>query len=541
MSDPTPHPAPPDLLVCRTITKRFGPTTALDNVSVSFRAGEVHALMGENGAGKSTLGKAIAGLHKPDEGTIAILRPDGSGGAGYHELRAGSIDDAFDHGIRIVHQELAQCPNLTVAENLCLHDIPRTRLGTVDFDAMARKAQHLLSKLEPGIDVRAPLGDLPPGHRQIVQIAASLDDGGNGNGKTDVVPSSHAARVIVFDEPTSSLSIAEVERLLKIVRQLAASGITVIYVSHRMGEIFGVCDRVTVLRDGKFVATNPVRRDGMDPSTPGVNEAQLVEQMIGRKLDLQSKRVVAADSGGGGGVQALLEVRDLSCPGKIENVSLSVRPGEILGVGGLVGSGRSELLDSIFGLEFSSGAVRVAGREIPPRSPRAMIGAGVGYVPEDRKLQGLFFELGIDENIAAPQMPRLARMLGLRNFAAERSLVAERLESFRVKAAGPTYPPGSLSGGNQQKLLIARWMGRDTKVLLLDEPTRGIDVGTKVEIYKLIRAAADKGLGVLLVSSEMPELLALSDRIVVMNNGRLRGELTGDQMTQTNILKLATQ
>jgi ABC-type sugar transport system ATPase subunit len=517
----------PDLLVCRGVTKRFGPTTALDGVSVAFRAGEVHALMGENGAGKSTLGKAIAGLHRPDEGTISILRADGGG---YHELRPGSIDDAFAHGVRIVHQELAQCPNLSVAENLCLHDMPRTRLGTVDSAAMVRRAERLLAKLEPGIDVRAPLGSLAPGHRQIVQIAASLDDEGDGHGSS--------ARVIVFDEPTSSLSIAEVERLLQIVRQLAAGGITVIYVSHRMGEIFSVCDRVTVLRDGKFVAINPVRREGSQDGTPGVNEAQLVEQMIGRKLDIQAARAPSAERNR---AQPLLEVRGLTSPGKIEGVSLGVRPGEILGVGGLVGSGRSELLDAVFGLDFATGEVKVGRRTVPPRSPRAMIAAGVGYVPEDRKLQGLFFELGIDENIAVPQMPRLARALGLRNFGAERSLVGERMGALRVKAAGPGAPPGSLSGGNQQKLLIARWLGRDTKVLLLDEPTRGIDVGTKVEIYRLIREAADKGLAVLLVSSEMPELLALSDRVVVMAGGRLTGELAGDAMTQANILKLATQ
>ncbi|MBL8990144.1 MAG: sugar ABC transporter ATP-binding protein [Phycisphaerae bacterium] len=500
-----------DLLVVRGITKRFGPTLALDNVSVAFRAGEVHALMGENGAGKSTLGKTIAGLHRPDAGTVTI--------AG-RTLAPGSIDDAFGAGVRIVHQELAQCPNLSVAENLCLHDMP-SRFGLVERRAMCARAERLLAGLEPSIDVRAPLGSLSPGRRQIVQIASALDD------RSDAGEHGHGARVIVFDEPTSSLAVAEVQRLLAIVRQLAASGITVLYVSHRMGEIFEVCDRVTVLRDGRYIATSDVR---------SIDEPTLVEQMIGRRLEHASHR--AAESQGARPV--LLEASGIDSPGLLRGVSLAVRAGEVLGVGGLVGSGRSELLDALFGLDRrATGAVAVAGLPVPMRRPRAMIEAGVGYVPEDRKLQGLFFLLGIDENIAVPAMPRLATA-GLRAMAAERRYVAERLEAFRVKTASPASLPNELSGGNQQKLLIARWMGRDTRVLLLDEPTRGIDVGTKSEIYRAVRAAAQAGAAVLLVSSEMPELLALSDRIVVMRDGAISGELAGDAMTQANILRLAT-
>ena len=493
------------------VSKRFGPTQALDRVSVAMRAGEVHALMGENGAGKSTLGKIIAGVYRQDDGSVTL---------GGRRLVAGSLADAYDAGVRLVHQELAQCPNLTVAENLCLHDLPRNRFGFIDRRAMVRRASALLERIEPGIDPRAPLGSLSPGHRQIVQIAGALDE-------ERAASSAHRARVIVFDEPTSSLSIAETERLLRIVRQLAAGGITAIYVSHRMGEIFASCDRVTVLRDGRFVATSRVA---------DISESELVRQMIGRTLDASTRAPAPASAG----EAPRLEARSIDSPGKLHAVSIRVAPGEVLGIGGLVGSGRSELLDALFGLDpGAAGDVLIDGRPVR-RSARAMMGAGVGYVPEDRRLQGLFFQLGLDENITLPAMPALSRA-GIRDRRAERRLVNERMQALQVRAASPRALPGSLSGGNQQKLLIARWMGRGTRVLLLDEPTRGIDVGTKAEIYRLIRAAAEAGTAVVLVSSEMPEFLLLSNRIAVLCDGRLTGELTGDSMTQENILRLATQ
>ncbi|MFI4871141.1 MAG: sugar ABC transporter ATP-binding protein [Phycisphaerales bacterium JB061] len=514
------------------VSKRFGITQALSDVSVSFCAGEVHALMGENGAGKSTLGKAIAGLHKPDTGRIIL---DGK------ELKLGSIDDAFEAGVRIVHQELAQCPNLSVAENLCLHDMPCRKLGTVDFDEMVRRAEALVHRLDPSIDVRRPLGGLSPGKRQICQIAAALEDGAERGGSSP--------RVIVFDEPTSSLSIAEADRLGEIVRELAAQGLTIIYVSHRMGEIFSCCDRVSVLRDGKFVATNEVK---------GLDEATLVEQMIGRRVVTPTGKVQAE----GGEAQALqavsglegdhpqagrvvLRASSISSPGKVKGVSLEVRAGEVLGIGGLVGAGRSELLAAIFGLDpNATGQIELEGKTLALGDVRSSIREGMGLVPEDRRHEGLFFQLGVDENIVAPRMPLLANRrfpFGLRRQCDENDVVAEKIKTFRVKTATTKSSPGELSGGNQQKLLIARWMGRETKVLLLDEPTRGIDVGTKVEVYKLIREAVDKGLAVVLVSSEMPELLALSDRIMVLADGVCTGTLEGDDMTQTNVLTLATQ
>ena len=514
-------PAADDVLIrAQGISKRFGITQALDQVTVEFRRGEVHALMGENGAGKSTLGKTIAGLHRQDAGTVSV---------GGHVLTPGDIDEAFAKGIRLVHQELAQCPNLSVAENLCLHDLPVTSFGLVDRRRTNERAARLVHALDPGIDVTAPLGGLSPGRRQICQIAAALD--------MEAAKGGHPPTCIVLDEPTSSLSVAEADRLLALTRQLASRGLTIVYVSHRMGEIFQVCDRVTVLRDGKFVATNVVKE---------IDEPTLVEQMIGRRIQTagagefrgrpaEAERAVA------------LEVRGLSSPGRLRDVSLSVKAGEIVGIGGLVGSGRSELLNAIFGLDpASKGQVLLSGTPLDRSSPRQAIRSGMGYVPEDRRNQGLFFQLGVDENILMPVMPELAGPLGIRRGGAERSLVAGRIVDFKVKTASPWALPNSLSGGNQQKLLIARWMSPDTKVLLLDEPTRGIDVGTKNEVYRLVRAAADRGAAVLLVSSEMPELLAMSDRVLVMCAGRLTGELPGSvihgdaKKAQEEILRLAT-
>jgi ABC-type sugar transport system ATPase subunit len=528
---------PDAFLTARNISKRFGITQALDDVSVAFVKGEVHALMGENGAGKSTLGKAIAGLHRPDSGEVVI---DG------RVLKPGDLDDAFDAGVRLVHQELAQCPNLSVAENLCLHDIPASRPpvvsgvlgGLVNFRAMRDRAARLVHALDKSIDIDAPLGGLSPGRRQICQIAAALDDGSDGLGKAAKSKSGGKPKVIVLDEPTSSLSVAEADRLMEIVRDLAGQGITIIYVSHRMGEIFKCCDRVTVLRDGKFVATNVTKQ---------IDEPTLVEQMIGRRIE--TARHGEFGGGANGDAPVVLDVREVSSPGKLENISLQVRKGEVLGLGGLVGAGRSELLSAIFGLDpKASGEVRVGGAIVDrsnPSAPTGPIAMKVGYVPEDRRNQGLFFLMGVGENMILPFMRSLAAnvagLAGVRGLAGEKQMVAEKFSEFRVKAAGPASLPGELSGGNQPKLLIARWMGRDTKVLLLDEPTRGIDVGTKNEIYKLIRAFAERGGAVLLVSSEMPELLALSDRICVLCEGRMTGELRGSEMTQAGILTLATK
>jgi ABC-type sugar transport system ATPase subunit len=422
-----------------------------------------------------------------------------------------------------VHQELAQCPNLSVAENLCLHDVPRTALGLVDFRAMRDRAARLVHALDTSIDVQAPLGLLSPGRRQICQIAAALDEQSKA-GKP---------KVIVLDEPTSSLSVAEADRLLDIVRRLASDGITIIYVSHRMGEIFQVCDRVTVLRDGKFVATNVVKE---------IDEPTLVQQMIGRRIETARNREFGSPltSSQRALQPVMLDVRNVTSS-RLRSVSLQLRKGEVVGLGGLVGCGRSELLSAIFGLDDSAtGTVKVDGQTIDISSPDAAIAAKVGFVPEDRRNQGLFFLMGVGENMILPFMQTLANTLGIRSLSNEKGVIDGKIKGFQVKTASPAHSPGTLSGGNQQKLLIARWLSNDTKVILLDEPTRGIDVGTKNEVYRLVREAANKGLSVLLVSSEMPELLALSDRVLVMCDGRLTAELQGEEMTQENILRFAT-
>jgi rhamnose transport system ATP-binding protein len=320
---------------------------------------------------------------------------------------------------------------------------------------------------------------------------------------------------------------------MAIARNLASQGITIIYVSHRMGEIFACCDRVTVLRDGKFVATNIVKE---------IDEPTLVEQMIGRRIETAKARQFAGNASTSAvGTAPMLEVRNISSTGKLHNISLHVRAGEVVGIGGLVGAGRSELLSAIFGLDANAqGEVLVNGTLVNLASPQGAIDAKIGFVPEDRRNQGLFFLMGVGENMVLPFMRQLAAAMGLRGLASENRTIAEKITEFRVKTASPASLPGELSGGNQQKLLIARWLGKDTKVLLLDEPTRGIDVGTKNEVYRLVREASQRGLAVLLVSSEMPELLALSDRVLVMCSGRITGELIGDNMTQANILRLAT-
>jgi ABC-type sugar transport system ATPase subunit len=481
------------------ISKRFPGVQALTDVSLEIAAGSVHALCGENGAGKSTLGKILAGLHSPDRGTLFVLG---------REVRFASPRDALSAGVAMVHQELAFCDNLSVAENLCLGSMP-SRRGLVDNAEMVRRASALLAETGTTLDVRGRFGDLAIGHRQMVQIAAAVGGG---------------ARIIVFDEPTSSLSQVEAERLYALIRRLKARGVTCIYVSHRMPEIFALCDAVSVLRDGGHVATR---------ATAGLSEAELVEMMIGRPLAEYFPPHEAPVLG-----DELLRAEKLTSPGKFEGVSLTLRAGEIVGLAGLQGAGRSEVACALFGLEsITSGEIYLRGVRVRIDAPQRAISYGIGLVPEDRKLQGLVLSASVLHNTSLPTLKRLSRMTWIFQ-AKERRQARDLFERLRVRAPGLDSVVAGLSGGNQQKVVLAKWLAARPSILILDEPTRGVDVGAKAEIHALIGALAASGTAVLVISSELPEVLTLCERILVLREGKLVGELSRAEASQETLLRL---
>ena len=483
------------------VCKRFPGTVALDDVSFSVMPGACHAIMGENGAGKSTLGKILAGIHRADAGKIEI---EGI------ERRFHSPLDAQRAGVAIVHQELSFCPNLSVAENICLAHLPR-RGGRVDWDKLYELAQTCLDQVGAACDVREELSGLSTGQIQMVQIAAALATG---------------AKIFVMDEPTSSLSAVETQRLEQLIAQLRQRGATILYVSHRMDEIFRLCDTVTVMRDGRQVATLPLAQ---------TNEAELVRLMIGRTWQRIFPEHVERPAGA-----ELLRVENFSSPGKFQDINFSIRAGEVLGVAGLVGSGRSEVAQGIFGLDQKvSGRVLVDGKEANPGFPREAMKHGIGFVSEDRKAQGLVLGMECGENITLASLDRLSRG-GVIRRGRERRVVADFFDKLRVKASSPHVPAQTLSGGNQQKLVLAKWLARESRVLILDEPTRGVDIGAKAEIHRLINELAAAGHAILMISSELPEVLNLSTRIIVLRNGRLTGTLDRSGVTAERVLKLMT-
>ena len=481
------------------ISKRFPGVQALTGVSLEIAAGSCHALCGENGAGKSTLGKILAGLHAPDEGTLFVFG---------REVRFGGPRDALGAGVAMVHQELAFCDNLSVAENLCLGSMP-SRRGLVDNTEMERRAAALLAETGTTLNVRGRFGDLSIGHRQMVQIAAAVGGG---------------ARIIVFDEPTSSLSQVEAERLYALIHRLKARGVTCIYVSHRMPELFALCDAVSVLRDGGHVATRAIA---------GLSEAELVEMMIGRPLAEYFPPHDAPVLG-----DELLRAEKLTAPGKFEGVSLTLRAGEIVGLAGLQGAGRSEVACALFGLEpLTSGEIYLRGVRVRIDAPRRAIGFGIGLVPEDRKRQGLVLSESALHNTSLPTLKLLSRMTWIFQ-AKERRLASDLFERLRVRTPGLDAVVAGLSGGNQQKVVLAKWLAARPSILILDEPTRGVDVGAKAEIHSLIAALAASGTAVLVISSELPEVLTLCERILVLREGRLVGELSRAQASQEALLRL---
>jgi ABC-type sugar transport system ATPase subunit len=481
------------------IVKRFPGVVALDDVSVQVASGSIHALCGENGAGKSTLGKIVAGVYLPDAGQIEILG---------RTMSFASPAEALRAGIGMVHQELAFCENLSVAENLCLESLPRSGPFLAWAD-MWRRAEEMLAAIGARIDPRRRVGELSIGQQQMLQIAAAVGRG---------------ARIIVFDEPTSSLSQHEADALYALVARLREQGVTSIYVSHRMDEIFLLCDTVTVLRDGKHIATQP---------TASLDRGALVEQMIGRPLVDYFPQHVSAAAG-----TEVVRVEALSSPAGFRDISFSLRAGEVLGLAGLVGAGRSEIAQALFGLDpHASGRVTVHGRQIPLGSPAAAMQAGVGLVPEDRKRQGLILGMTAQSNATLAVLRQVARGPFIRRFA-ERALALSFFKKLRVRTSAIEQPAAGLSGGNQQKIVLAKWLAARCTILILDEPTRGVDVGAKAEIHALIDELASAGTAILLISSELPEILHLSTRILVLRSGRIAGELPRAEASQPALMRL---
>ncbi len=484
----------------RNISKRFGATQALDGVSLALAPGEVHALVGENGAGKSTFVKILAGNHQPDSGEILL---DGE------PIQIAGPARARALGIAVVHQEPRLFPDLTVAENVFIGHAPAGRFGTIDWRATRRSAQALFDQLGVQFDVGAPVRGLSMADQQLIEIAKSL---------------SVEARVLVLDEPTASLSAHEVERLFSIVRRLRERGVSVLFVSHRLDEVFELCDRATVFRDGKHVITT---------ETGALTTADLIRHMVGRAVTLFPK--VETPVG-----DVLLEVEHLTRSGAFRDVSFSVRAGEIVGFAGLVGAGRTEVARVLFGIDArDSGEVRLGGVPVVHRSPSEAMNGGIAYLPEDRHQEGLVLDFSIAQNVTLPILPRLFPKL-LIQAATERRVADEHTAQFNVRMTGVDQAVGALSGGNQQKVVLAKWLASKPRVLILDEPTRGIDIGAKVEVHRIIGELAAAGLGIVLISSDLPEVLAMSDRILVLHEGRLTAEVARADATEERVMIAAT-
>ncbi|WP_329378301.1 sugar ABC transporter ATP-binding protein [Streptomyces sp. NBC_01716] len=486
------------------LTKTFPGARALDGVDFAALPGEVHALIGENGAGKSTLIKVLTGVYQPDEGEIVH---DG------RPVRFQTPLEAQHAGISTIYQEVNLVPLMSVARNLFLGREPRNRLGLIDFRRMHGEADEALRSLGLRVDVKRPLRTLGVGAQQMVALARAV---------------SVDARVVIMDEPTSSLEPREVRTLFGVIRMLKERDIAVVYVSHRLDELYEVCDKVTVLRDGKLVHTGPIA---------DLDRLRLVSLMLGREMaEVRGEGVTKFTGDHHAGREPVLGATDLTVRHTLHQVSVEVRPGEVVGLGGLLGSGRSETAKAIAGaLPPDSGKVVVAGSPVRTGSTPAAIRAGISLLPEDRKAEGIVPGLSVRENIALAALPGLSRF-GLVDDAKVDKIVDTFMKRLRIKASGPHQKVGELSGGNQQKVLLARWLAMQPKVLLLDEPTRGIDVGAKAEVQGLIDELADEGLGVLLISSDMEELIEGSDRVVVLKDGAVVAELTGDDVTEDRLL-----
>ncbi|MEU0970541.1 sugar ABC transporter ATP-binding protein [Streptomyces sp. NPDC005917] len=487
------------------LSKSFPGVRALSDVDFTARAGEVHALVGENGAGKSTLIKVLTGVYRPDAGEVTY---DGL------PVRFTTPLQAQQAGISTIYQEVNLVPLMSVARNLLLGREPLGRLGLIDFRRMHREADEALRALGIQVDVRRPLRELGVGSQQMVALARAV---------------AVDARVVIMDEPTSSLEPREVRTLFGVIRMLRERGVAVIYVSHRMDELYEICDTVTVLRDGRVVHSGPLA---------GLDRLRLVALMLGREIgEVREEGLTKFSGSHDTDAEPVLQAVGLTARHRLRDVSLTIRPGEVVGLGGLLGSGRSETARAIAGaLPTDAGRVIVAGVPVRAGSTPAAIRAGISLLPEDRKAEGIVPGLSVRENIALAALPALSRF-GLVDDARIDRIVDTFMKRLRIKAAGPHQKVGELSGGNQQKVLLARWLAMNPKVLLLDEPTRGIDVGAKAEVQALIDELADDGLAVLLISSDPEELVEGSDRVVVLKDGAVARELTGDAVTEDALMR----
>jgi rhamnose transport system ATP-binding protein len=483
------------------VTKRFGGVVAVEDVAFDLRPGEVHALVGENGAGKSTLMKIVDGLYGPDEGMLEV----GGKAASFSSPR-----DAEASGIAMIPQELDLFPELTVAENLFVgRKRPRTGWGGLDWETMRREARKRLDDLGVGLDATSAVKRLSAAEQQIVAIARALVG---------------EARAVIMDEPTSSLTERETRQLFGIIEDLTAEGVGVVYISHKLEEIFEVSDRITVLRDGHHIKTAPATE---------LDAEELVRLMVGRPLNELFTRSQSSPG------ETVLEVRDLTRDGEFEGVDLALRRGEILGLAGLVGAGRTELAQSIFGIRHpDSGGIFVDGEEARIHSPQTAMEWGIFYVPEERRSQGLILPFSIKNNITLSILDRISR-LGFVS-RSERGIADRFMEELSIRGAEVSDPVNRLSGGNQQKVVVAKSLAREPNVLLLDEPTRGVDVGAKSEIYRLMDDLAKEGKAILLISSELEEVLSMADRVLVMREGRISGEFSRSEATQESVMTAAT-
>ncbi|GAC1367235.1 MAG: sugar ABC transporter ATP-binding protein [Ktedonobacteraceae bacterium] len=489
------------ILSVQHISKGFPGVQALRDVHLEVRRGEIHVLVGENGAGKSTLMKILAGIYQPDSGTIEI---DGQ------PTVIHGTQQARELGISIIHQELSLSPNLTVAENIYMGREPHGPLGWIDFRTMRRNAQRDLDQVGAAFSPSTIVGVLSIAQQQLIEIARALSEN---------------ARILIMDEPTAALSEREAQKLFDIMHNLRDRGIAIIYISHRMAEVYNVADRVTVLRDGQYVET-------LERSE--VTSARLIRLMVGRSLDdLYVHDEIKAG-------EVVLDVRDLTDGHGIGPASLQIRSGEVVGLAGLIGAGRTELARLIFGADaHKSGDIFVAGKRVSIHRPIDAIRAGIGLVPENRKEQGLFLQLAVDENITMNMLPEFS-VAGLINQRKKRSTARKYAEDLNIRISSLEQKVMNLSGGNQQKVVLAKWLTLHPRVLLLDEPTRGVDVGAKAEIYRIIASLAHTGVAILVISSELPEILGISDRILVMREGRLVANLPGRTTTQEEIMTNAT-